>query len=134
MPPAHPPLPTRAQALGLGEWLRARYGPGGYGLLPPTYAPGVLAAHTTKFARTRATLRGVLTGAGAAAGGMGLRQEVPNAAALGSRDRARRGRKEPTPLLALPLSPQNGQLQLQSRWLLCCSPVSKQPAAPTQPA
>ena len=54
------------QAVGLGRWLRERYGAGGpdggAALLPGAYREGVVEAHTTKYSRTRATLRGVLTG------------------------------------------------------------------------
>ncbi|GBF94338.1 hypothetical protein Rsub_06960 [Raphidocelis subcapitata] len=48
-------------ALELGRWLRRRYCEA-LPLLPPAYAPGALSLHTTKFSRTRETLRGVLSG------------------------------------------------------------------------
>jgi hypothetical protein len=49
------------QALELGYWLRQQY-IDSLGYLPASYSPGVLAARTTNFSRTRATLAGVLTG------------------------------------------------------------------------
>lgn len=49
------------QALELGYWLRQQY-IDSLGYLPASYRPGVLAARTTNFSRTRATLAGVLTG------------------------------------------------------------------------
>eukprot|EP00775_Hariotina_reticulata_P008608 gene8608-8789_t len=49
------------QALELGYWLRQQY-IDSLGFLPASYKPGVLAARTTNFSRTRATLAGVLTG------------------------------------------------------------------------
>ncbi|WIA35594.1 hypothetical protein OEZ86_004015 [Tetradesmus obliquus] len=49
------------QALELGYWLRQQY-IDTYGFLPASLKPGVVAARTTNFSRTRATLAGVLTG------------------------------------------------------------------------
>jgi hypothetical protein len=45
----------------MGRWLRERYSDG-MQFLPAAYHPGLLSCHTTKYSRTRATLRGVLTG------------------------------------------------------------------------
>jgi lysophosphatidic acid phosphatase type 6 len=53
----------KQQALELGGWLRQRYAHGGPGsFLPPSYSQGLVAARTTNYSRTRATLRGVLAG------------------------------------------------------------------------
>jgi hypothetical protein len=49
------------QALELGYWLRQQY-IDTHGFLPASLKPGVVAARTTNFSRTRATLAGVLTG------------------------------------------------------------------------
>jgi hypothetical protein len=73
-PPAPPaPPPARPQALDLGRWLRQAYG-AEPGFLPAAYEPGAVAARATKYARTRATLRGVLTGARPGAAGAACRR------------------------------------------------------------
>lgn len=83
-------LVGQGQALGLGRWLRARYVEK-YGLLPPRLQDGVLAARTTNYSRTVATLAGVLTGLYPhdAAARAGAREEAEAAAAAAGRGEGR---------------------------------------------